>query len=142
MTVSQGSQRILLEISTPLGKALEVEVDSVQVPGSEGEFGVLPGHLPLLSALKPGVLRYYKDGNVRAAAIDAGYAEAGPGRVSVLTEGYAPPERVDVEAVTLELAEAEKRQAEFAELHEGPAYDQLLRALRWAEARLEAGRKG
>lgn len=140
--MAEGSQQILLEISTPLGKALEVEVDSVQVPGSEGEFGVLPGHLPLLSAVKPGVLRYYKDGKVRTAAIDAGYAEAGPGRVSVLTEGYTPPERIDVEAVTLELAEAEKRLAEFEGAHEGPAHEQLLRAQRWAEARLETARKG
>jgi F-type H+-transporting ATPase subunit epsilon len=140
--MAEGSQQIHLEIATPRGKMLQVEVDSVQVPGAQGEFGILPGHLPLLSALKPGVLRYYKEGKMRQAAVDVGYAEAGPGKVSVLTEGYETPERVDVAAVTLELAEAEKRQAEFTELLEGPAYDQVLRAQRWAQARLEAAGKG
>ena len=140
--MAEGSQQIHLEIATPRGKMLEVEVDSVQVPGAQGEFGILPGHLPLLSALKPGVMRYYQDGKVRQAAIDVGYAEAGPGKVSILTEGYATPERIDVGAVTLELAEAEKRQAEFTELLEGPAYDQVLRDQRWAQARLEAAGKG
>ncbi len=140
--MSEGSQQILLEIATPLGKMLEIEVDTVQVPGAQGEFGILPGHLPLLSALKPGILRYYRGGTVTQAAIDVGYAEAGPGKVSVLTEGYATPERIDVEAVTGELLEAEKKQAEFEEVLEGPAYDQVLRAQRWAQARLEAAGKG
>jgi len=139
--VSDRSQQILLEIATPLGKMLEVEVDAVQVPGAEGEFGILPGHLPLLSAIKPGILRYYQGETVTQAAIDVGYAEAGPGKVSVLTEGYLTPDRIDVDAVYLELAEAEKKQAAFEEVLEGPAYEQMQRAQAWARARLQAAGK-
>ena len=140
--MSEGSQQILLEIATPLGKMLEIEVDAVQVPGAQGEFGILPGHLPLLSAVKPGVLRYYRGGTMTQAAVDVGYAEAGPSKVSVLTEGYVTPDSVDPAAVGRELAEAEKKQAEFEEVLEGPAYDQVLRAQNWARARLELAGKG
>lgn len=136
--MAEESQRILLEIATPDGKALITEVDSVQVPGAEGEFGILVGHLPLLSALKPGLLRYVDKGKTRVAAVDIGYVEAGPGKVSVLTEGYVQPERIDADEVKLELAEAEKRIKEFSGIHEGAEYTDITRSLLWARARLES----
>ena len=140
--MSEGSGRIVLEVATPRGKALETEVDTVQVPGSEGEFGILPGHLPLLSTIKPGILRYYQGNQTHVAAVDTGFAEAGPGRVLILTEGFATPDKIDVDAVKLELAEADKKQAEFAEVHEGAEYDSIVRAQQWAGAQLEAAGRG
>src|SRR5262245_20640515 len=88
---------------------LDLEVDSVQLPGSEGEFGVLPGHIPLLAALKPGVLRYRADGQLQVAAVGSGYAEAGAKSVRVISEFYATPKDVDVEEARADLAKAEQR---------------------------------
>ena len=67
------SSTVSLEVATPTGKALSVEADDVQVPSSAGEFGVLPGHLPILAVLKPGVMKYKADGQTYRAAISSGF---------------------------------------------------------------------
>ena len=67
---------LALSVATPIGMQLDIEVETVSVPGAAGELGVLPGHLPLLAALKPGVLRYRKQGQAAIAAVGAGFVEA------------------------------------------------------------------
>ncbi len=75
-----------LEVLTPQKTALNTEVDEVTVPGLAGEFGVLPGHTPFLSALKPGTLSWRGKGGGGALAIGAGYCEVdGKDRIVVLT---------------------------------------------------------
>jgi F-type H+-transporting ATPase subunit epsilon len=140
--VADSPESLRLQVATPTGRALDIEVEWVQVPGAEGEFGILPGHLPLLASLKPGVLRYCQRGTERVAAVDVGFAEAGPARVSLLTETYAPPERVEMAAAKSELDEAEKRLAEYAEICEGPEYEEIQREVAWARARIEAAEQG
>lgn len=76
----------LLEIVTPTQIVLSEQVDGMTAPGSEGEFGVLPGHAPLLTILKPGKLSYKIGKDATHITIGAGYAEAGPDRVIILTE--------------------------------------------------------
>jgi F-type H+-transporting ATPase subunit epsilon len=76
-----------LEVVTPTGNALTTETDEVIVPGAEGEFGVLAGHTPFMSALKPGTLRYRTGGTTQALSIGAGLVEVtGQNRVVVLTD--------------------------------------------------------
>jgi F-type H+-transporting ATPase subunit epsilon len=77
---------IKLQIVTPRGIAFKGEVDSVQAPGSQGEFGVLPGHIAFLTTLKAGNMNVFDKDGVRRYSIGAGFAEAGPDRVVVLTE--------------------------------------------------------
>ncbi len=134
--MADSPQLLALRVATPKGIALEAEVESVQVPGSEGEFGVLSAHRPLLASIKPGVLKYRKQGQDRVAAIDQGYAEVGPSRISVLAEGFATSEQVDIEAVKQALADAEQRQKEFEGVHEGAEYEELVRAVGWCHAQL------
>ncbi len=76
----------LLEIVTPTQFVLSKQVEEMTAPGSEGEFGVLTGHAPLLTILKPGKLSYKIGKDINRIAIGAGYAEAGPAKVTILTE--------------------------------------------------------
>ena len=70
-----------LEVLTPQKTAVTADVDEVTVPGLAGEFGVLPGHTPFLSALKAGTLTWRKGGEKSSLTVGAGYAEvSGPTR--------------------------------------------------------------
>jgi F-type H+-transporting ATPase subunit epsilon len=82
-----------LEIVTPSGTAVSAEVDEVIAPGSEGEFGVLPGHTPFMTAMKPGILRYSKAGVETRLSVGSGLIEVtGNDRVVVITERAVKPE--------------------------------------------------
>ena len=132
------SELLTLEVATPLGLALRTEAESVQAPSVAGEFGVYAGHLPLLAALRPGVLRYRLSGKTYVAAVSAGFVEAEPDKVLLLTDQLALPSQIDEEAVRAELADAEKAAAAFDKTHDGAAWDELARRVGWCRARLEA----
>jgi len=132
------SEYLQLDVVTPAGSALSVKVDSVQAPSAEGEFGVLPNHLPLLAVLKCGLLVWEVEGKRSVAAIGPGFVEGGPDKVLLLTDLYATPEQVKPDDVRRELAEAEEALKGFDELYEGPEYTELQRDVDWAIARLDA----
>ena len=75
-----------LEIVTPDAKVVTVEADYVGVPGVEGEFGVMPNHIPFLSALDIGGLYYKAEGKTEYVFIAGGFAEVSNNRVSILAE--------------------------------------------------------
>ena len=76
-----------LEIVTPDQKAFSDDVDSVVIPGTEGELGVLPMHVPLMTQLLPGELRIQKAGQEEIRlAVGEGFVEIGPDKVTVLTD--------------------------------------------------------
>ena len=78
-------ERIHLEIVTPERKVVETEVDRVEVPGFGGELGILPGHAPLISQLKPaGLLTYHVGEEKGEIAISDGFVEVSDDRVIVL----------------------------------------------------------
>ncbi len=129
---------LTLEVATPLGLQLSTEASEVEVPSVSGEFGVLPGHVPVLTALRCGVLRYNMAGKESVVAVGPGFAEADATRVRLLTDLFALPESVDESATKKELDEAQKALREFGELHEGREYEELQRAVDWAQARLDA----
>ena len=98
---------IRLEFVTPARAIVHDEVDELQLPGEEGYFGVLPGHAPLLAALKMGEMWYRKGAEKTYAFIDGGFAEVLPDRVSILAQVAERAEDIDVQR-----AEAAKRRAE------------------------------
>jgi F-type H+-transporting ATPase subunit epsilon len=104
---------IRLEIVTPRGRALTANVDEVTAPSVEGEFGVLPGHLPLLAALRAGIVTYRQGGETKRCAVGTGFAEAGPDKLVVLTSEYAEPEKVDPVLVRRELGEVQGQLAKI-----------------------------
>jgi len=80
------AEKIKLEIVTPSEMVISQDVDEVTATGSEGEFGVLPGHCHMLSTLKEGPVSY-KDGNSTGSfELGGGYAEVGPNKVTILVE--------------------------------------------------------
>ncbi len=127
---------LTLEVATPIGLVLRTEAEAVQAPSVEGEFGVLPGHLPLLATLKCGMLKYRTEGREQVAAVGPGFVAAEPEKVQLLTDLFALPDDIDPEAARRELVEAEERLKAFPERYEGPEYNELQRDVDWALARL------
>jgi F-type H+-transporting ATPase subunit epsilon len=127
-----------LEVATPLGLALATKAESVQAPSVNGEFGVLPGHLPLLAAMKPGVLRYRAGGQLTVAAVSAGFVEAGSDKVLMLTDAFLAPKDIDESAARSDLERAQADLAGFGQEYEGREFEELQRRVDWAQARLDA----
>lgn len=101
--------KILLEVVTPEKQLLSQQVDEVIAPGSEGEFGVLPGHCHFLSTLRIGELRYRVDNQTHSMAVLWGFAEVTPTKVTVMAEVAEKAEDIDVERAAAKVAEAERR---------------------------------
>ena len=93
------------------GRAISGEVDYVLLPGSDGELGVLPNHVPLVTALKPGELIYTRSGKSEHLAVGTGFVEITGGRVSVLTDMALSEHQIDEKAVEEALARAQERLA-------------------------------
>lgn len=91
------ASKLLLEIVTPDRKVLSQEVEYIGCPGIEGEFGVLPNHIPFLSALGVGNL-YYKDGGrSHYVFISGGFAEVGKNKVTILAEVAEKAVEIDLD---------------------------------------------
>ena len=101
-----------LDIVTPEKKAFSDEIESVVVPGSEGEMGILKAHAPLVATLQPGELRYLKDGQETSLAIGTGVVEVSNDRVSVLTDMALEEEAIDEDAVEKALERAQEALSE------------------------------
>ncbi len=101
---------LALHVVTPEGKTLAEEVDEVTLPGLLGEFGVLPGHVPMLSAVKAGVLRYRKGQERGVMAVGPGFAEVdGQNKVVALVQRALPSARLSSETADKLLADASER---------------------------------
>src|SRR5512132_4074446 len=72
------------------------EVSQVDVPGSEGDFGVLAGHAPLVTTLRPGILVVYRERDALRIVVDGGFAEVGPAGLTVLASLAVPVDEFDV----------------------------------------------
>src|SRR5574340_694114 len=108
--------KMLLEIVAPSRQVVRSErVDEVIAPGSEGEFGVLPGHTPFLTTLKIGKLSYREGSDWHHLAVDWGYAEVGPDRVVILAEGADRASDIDLAAERVAKEQAEKLLSEKLE---------------------------
>jgi F-type H+-transporting ATPase subunit epsilon len=129
---------LTLEVATPLGLVLKTEAMSVAAPSVHGEFGVFAGHLPLLAAVKPGLLKYRTGNKDHVAAVSAGFVEAGPTKVLLLTDQFALPKDIDESAVKAELSAAEKDLAAYKDRYEGNQYEELQRKIDWCNAQLLA----
>src|SRR4249920_3213947 len=100
---------IELQIVTPDKMLVREQVDEVEIPGSEGYFGVLPGHTPLLASLSVGELWYRKGQEKTHLAIAFGFAEVLPDRVTVLALVAEHAEEIDAERAELARQRAEDR---------------------------------
>jgi F-type H+-transporting ATPase subunit epsilon len=98
-----------LEIVTPEARIFSGEVDSVVLPGSDGELGILPNHVPLVTTLKPGELVYSQASKTEYFAVGTGFVEVTGGRVSVLTDMAKGESEIDEKSVEDALKRAQER---------------------------------
>ena len=104
-------KQLLLEVVTPDRLVLSTEADVVVCPGVEGQFGVLPGHIPFLSALEIGEMYYRKGGQTEYLAVSGGFAEVTGEKVTIVAESAEKGREIDVDRAKRALERAEKRLA-------------------------------
>jgi F-type H+-transporting ATPase subunit epsilon len=132
-----------LELATPARQLVSTEVDEVVAPGSEGYFGVLPGHAAFLTTLTAGELTYRQGREEQRLVVIGGFAEVNADRVIVLAESAERPEEIDRERAERARQRAEQRLAGRAArgAAEEIDYARALAALARSLARLQvAGR--
>ena len=127
-----------VNLVTPRGVVAHTDADSVQAPGELGEFELLPGHIPMLTALRPGVLTIGT--KVRARyAVSSGYLRVDPtGAVEILVEQAMPTKDIDAETAKKDLAAAEAELAKWGERPLDGDYVNVQHRAGWARARLDA----
>jgi F-type H+-transporting ATPase subunit epsilon len=96
------------DIVSPERVVFSGEVDQVDVPGSEGDFGVLPGHAPLVSMLRPGILTVIRGGQAQRIIVVGGFAEVNPDGLTVLADLAMPVDEVDHATIAREIKDAEE----------------------------------
>lgn len=111
MSVPPIPSKLDLEVVTPDKLVVREQVDEVQVPGSQGYFGVLPGHTPLLASLAVGELWYRKGAEKTYVALAFGFAEILPDKVTILAQLAERADEIDVERAEAARKRAEERLA-------------------------------
>jgi F-type H+-transporting ATPase subunit epsilon len=127
-----------LEIVTPETTAYSEDVDFVVLPGSEGEIGVYPRHVPLLTVIKPGELRVLKNGHETLLAVGEGFVEIKADAVSVLTDMALESEKIDTAAAE---AAVERAKAAMKEDHSAEEVVAIQASLQKALAQLHVKRR-
>ncbi len=103
------ANKLNLEVVTPTKLVVSDEVDLCTVPGTEGVFGVMANHAPILSTLTIGEMHYDKDGNIVRLAVSGGFVEVSSNRMTVLAEAAEISEEIDVDRALKAKERAEKR---------------------------------
>jgi F-type H+-transporting ATPase subunit epsilon len=102
------AERVQFELVTPERLLLSEMVEMVVVPGTEGNFGVLPGHTPLISSIRPGTIDVYEGQTIaRRIFVVSGIAEVTPERCTVLADEALPPDELDRGTIEAELQTVE-----------------------------------
>ncbi|MBV9833630.1 MAG: ATP synthase F1 subunit epsilon [Alphaproteobacteria bacterium] len=105
--------KVAFSLVLPERELASTEADMVVVPGGDGDFGVLPGHIPMISTVRPGVVELQDDGKATARYIVAGgFAEVTGERCTVLAEEAQPFEEVSADQLAQRLRSAEQELAE------------------------------
>jgi len=113
------------ELVSPERIAFSGEVDQVDVPGAEGDFGVLAGHAPLIALLRPGLMTVYAAGEQTRLVVLGGFAEVGPDGLTVLADVATSLEDLDRAALQARITEMETRCKDL----EGSALDREITKL-------------
>ncbi len=121
------ADKVEFELVSPAKLLYSDAVDMVVVPGSEGDFGVLPGHSPLISLVRPGVIDVHQSGKVGDRIFVAGgFAEVTPERCTVLAEEAMPLAEIDRAKAEARLARARTAVGETASEHDKAAAEREL----------------
>jgi len=128
-----------VNLVTPRGVVAHTDADSVQAPGELGEFELLPGHVPMLTALKPGVLTITQRTKPARFAVASGYLRVDPtGEVEILIEQAVASKDIDGDVAKKDLATAEGELAKWGDRPQDGDYQNLQARVGWAKARVDA----
>lgn len=132
------AEHILLEIVTPTGVALRERVAEFTAPSVAGEFGVLPGHLPLLAAVRTGIVSYRQSGGKdERVAIHHGFVEVANDVALLISEQCMKKDQVDVVRVRLRLKEVDEQLDHWQGELTDPKRRALIEEEQWLAAQLE-----
>jgi len=134
------AEKLQLEVVTPDRLVLSESVDIVMAIGSLGEFGILPNHVPFLSPLMAGELRYRKDNQLDYMVVTGGFVEVSQNKVTVLAEAAERAREIDLDRAKRAKERAEKRLA--LAKSEAVDYIRAETALRRALLRLKVAERG
>jgi F-type H+-transporting ATPase subunit epsilon len=129
----------LLEIVTPYGLVVSSKVEEAYIPGSQGDFGVLPGHAPFLTSLRIGELHYRQGSDVNYVTVNHGFAEVTPTKTTILTDTAEPAGEINVERAQAAKTRAEERLKTLS--REDSAYVQEVEAAERARIRIRVAEK-
>ena len=101
-----------LKVITPLALVIDEQVELVEGPGELGEFGILPGHVPFVTTLSPGLLKYKQGSDTKSVIIHGGLAEVSDDNVRVLTDSTEDPSAVDTSAAKQDISNLESQISE------------------------------
>ena len=129
-----------LEIVTPESKIYPEDIEMVTLPGSEGEAGIYPNHVPLMTKVQAGEIVVSRDGNEESGAIGEGFAEVTGEHVAILTDNAANSGDIDEAAAEQAKAKAEQRLQEGGDISEDEARA-LNQAIFYSQAQIKAKRR-
>ncbi len=133
------TEKVPFELVTPERVVCAEEADMIVVPGGDGDFGVLPGHAPLLSTVRPGTVEVYEGDRVTMRIfVSGGFAEVADGRCAVLADEAVPSSEINRADAEERLKRAQERHREAA--LDGPEYREAEDELRAAEAMVAAAK--
>ncbi len=131
------TEKVPFELVTPERVVFAEEADMIVVPGGDGDFGVLPGHAPLLSTVRPGTVEVYEGDRVTLRIfVSGGFAEVADGRCAVLADEAVPASEIDRADAEERLNRAHQRHREAGP--ESPERREAEDELRAAEAMVAA----
>ncbi|HXX51221.1 MAG TPA: F0F1 ATP synthase subunit epsilon [Xanthobacteraceae bacterium] len=114
------------EFVSPETMVFSGEVDQVDLPGSEGDLGILPGHAPLVTSLRPGVVTIIRDGQREPVVVIGGFAEVGPAGLTILADRAVARADFDLESLASDIKDAEE---DVADCKDPEQRDKLTRHL-------------
>lgn len=114
------------EFVSPESVLFSGDVDQVDLPGIEGDMGILPGHAPLVTTLRPGIVTIFREGQREPVVVIGGFAEVGPAGLTVLADRAEPRDSFDMQRLADEIKDAEE---DVADSTDDAQRDKLARHL-------------
>lgn len=130
------SEKFKVVLVTPKGVMLDKEVEEIVAPGIVGEFGVLIGHTPMLTFIKPGIFSYLEDSRFTKLVVGAGFCEVLRDRVSVLVDEAYRADQIDATAAAAEVSALDRDLAGINAAEHPDQYEKVVNKLKVARAKV------
>jgi F-type H+-transporting ATPase subunit epsilon len=127
-----------LEFVSPERVLFTGDVDQVDLPGTEGDMGILAGHAPLVTSLRPGIVTIFKGAERELIVVIGGFAEVSPGGLTVLADKAVSRENFDLTALAADVRDAEEDVADATDDAERDKLNRRLEQLKSLQAALAA----